>query len=178
MKLSNATDTVYEWCSTELPDLTWWLADQNNSFSFTNSPNGIGVIKLLTIKNDGRPAVEHKYNATTDKIETTNYISKILKFSVNIYSKYAIDEAELLRNSIDFYEYTELFFKNSLGHITSSEVRNLTDLISSEFETRGQFDIDFYVKLAYSKEINRFVKARILGDFNDGEVSTDQTITI
>lgn len=171
------TDPIYDWCKDVLNTLTWRIADENSTFSLGDYPEGLGTIKVLNVKNSGRPYFIHVYNETTDKIEKTMQIAKHVTYSINVFGKDAVNKAEDLRNSVFFTSSNDIFFINKLGFIRTSDVRNLTNVISSEFEERGQFDVEFYLQIAYNKEIERIVSVPIKGDIDNGRVIIDRTIS-
>lgn len=179
MNLSNAKSTIYQWVAQELPLIQWRFAEQNSpSFVLSQYPNGIGTIKLLSTVNSGRGRIDTDYNAINDDFDVEYHGLKELVFSINIYGDNALDKAEQLRNSVNFPVYTEKFQSRNIGYIASTGVRDITQLISAQYETRAQFDIRFYTTVEYDKTVERIVEVNVKGDIEDGRIKTNQNITI
>ena len=175
MIFPQADSLVYDWASSEIPDVQWAFAEQNSMpFDLNTYPNGIGIIKLISIKNNGRGFVESTYNSNDDKFDLEYDSDKELMYSINLYGNNAFLKAEQLRNSVYFPNVNDLFVKNQLGFVMTSEHRNLTDMISAQWEPRSQFDIIFYYNVNYNKQIDRIAEVNVKGNIDDGKIETDQ----
>lgn len=178
--ITAAKVAVYQWLSDELPTIAWRFANQNSpGFKLSDAQAGIGTIDLLRTANAGRGVVKKVYNAINDNFDAIHYAYKQLTFSVNVYAKEdtAFSFVEQIKSSLYFSETTNHFNENAMGFISCSDIRNLTGIISAQFEYRAQADIDFYALITHGKQVDRIAEITIKGDIDDGRVMTQQTFT-
>lgn len=177
MTTNDLLDAIYNWCSTELASVRWQIAYINDApFDLKNNPAGIGVINLIYTQDVGQDISVLTYNPQGDDFTQTIDKPKYCTFSINIYGNDSYNIAERLRTSVFFESVNNAFVSAGLGYISSSDVKNLTQLVSTNYEKRAQFDITFYVNFEYNKNIERMVEVRVRGDFDEGRHETDQTI--
>lgn len=169
------TDVIYDWCKSELPSKTWRVANENSVFSLKEFPEGIGIINLTSVSNDARGWITNEYNGANDNFDSRYTGVKLLNFSLNIYGKNSYEKAEQLKNSVFFDVNHNIFNTNGITYVSSSSIRNLTNVISGEYESRAQFDIAFYIHIEYTKQIQRIDEVNINGNI-DNKIATSQKI--
>jgi hypothetical protein len=170
VSLVPAKNAVLKWASDEISAVQWRFANQNSpSFSLSRYPNGIGTIQLISVVQNGPGRVDSVYDEIIDKFIDTYIGRKRLRFSVNLFGPNSYDNAEKLKNSVLFDGIIQQFERDGLGFITTSEARNITALVSAQFEERAQFDISFYTNLEYVKTFDRIAQITVQGKIEDGD---------
>ena len=178
MSLLLAKSVVYNWCVNELADVQWSFEEQNSpNFKLSSNPNGIGKIKLLSV-GAARGRLDFDYEAGTDDFKESYNAMKILTFSINIFGDESFFQCDRLKSSAVFSENWELFSRNKIGFIDTTGTRDITALISAQFEPRAQFDIRFYTTIEYTKRVDRMVKFRLMGDYDNGRLLTNEEINL
>ena len=176
-----AIKTVLTWADKELPLVRWSRAEQSSApYDLNSYPDGIGTVKTLSLVSDGRGWKNQEFVEANDNFETTFVGTRAVTFSVNIFGNDAFQKAENLRSTVEFEENKAVFASKNLGFVSTSDTRNLTELVSSKYEERAQFDITFYMQTELVKEVDRIVTIKVAGTLKteNTELNEEQEIDI
>lgn len=161
--LSAIENGVYAWCSTELQDTQFIFENQNAPI-----PEGsFGSINVVSVSKIGIDGKHYDYSPDTDKFTESIEGPREVLVSVNIFGAEAFNRCAQLQASTRKTSSSIVFYQNGISFVDFTAIRDLTEVISGEWEPRAQFDITFYVNSSYNGLIDRIDSAQIDGKYND-----------
>jgi hypothetical protein len=84
--------------------------------------------------------------------------------SVNAYGPEAVDLMERIKNALQLPSITDILCKAGLAAVTESDIRDLSELRESSFETRMQMDVIFRRTVSTTDSLGTIEKVEINGE--------------
>jgi hypothetical protein len=170
-------DAVYDWLIKVHPGLKWIRAEQT-TIPPTPENENFGIFRIISNVRQGYDSAHMQYLQLEDKFDETVYSVRDITLSLDVFS--VDNSAEDILNkalvSLVSQEIKDIFYRAGFGILMYSDLRNLSAVISSRFNSRFQVDISIGANLNYTSRIDRVVTVPYSGDINNetitGEVSS------
>lgn len=148
---------------TNVTGIKWISANQNVDVPL----DPFGTIFLSGIDKFAEDVNRYEYNTILDNL--TEYVegARILNVSLNIFGAGANDFMAAIVASTHQTAHNTQLMNAGLAFINSSQIRDLTEVISSKFNERAQMDCQFYIESSYNLDIDRVAETNISGKFDD-----------
>lgn len=108
-----------------------------------------------------------------DHLEETHEGQRIVTASVQFFKKGALDSAKKLKNRISFSKHLQEMQLAGLGLVDVDQVRDLSAIVSSEWEQRAQLNITFHVVSVETMPVDIYDKFPVSINV-DGHISTTE----
>lgn len=92
--------------------------------------------------------------------------------SINVFGENAIDILAKVRDALDRPDVIETFIEAAVAHVDESEIRDLTSLLETEYEERGQMDITVSYVASSEVYVGTIDEVKIGGTVNGHTVPT------
>ncbi len=156
--LSAIENGVYAWCTDQIGGTTFIFEDQNAPI-----PDGsFATIKVVSVAKIAHDSMVYEYQQDNDKFKESVEGVRSALVSVNFYRDSAFNKAAQLHASLQKTNVTDLLWNNGLSFVQVSDIRDMDEIISAEWEQRAQFDITFYVNSGYNELIDRIDKVNVI----------------
>lgn len=170
---TNIENGLYDWASTVIGGIQWIFQKQNAPVP----QNPFGTIYVTGINTIGEDIVRYEYNSGPDNLTEFVEGPRYLRVDFNIYGTGAFDYLNQFRASVTQTESNIQLMNLGLAFIDSSEINDLTEVISSTWNERAQIEMRFYVSAQYSSEIVRIAEVNAAGNIQPNDINIDINVT-
>lgn len=162
----NIENGLYDWASTVINNIQWIFVKQNAPVP----QNPFGTIYVTGINTLGQDVVRYEYDSGTDNLNEFVEGPRLIRADFNIFGNGAFDLMSQLRASVAQTEFNIQLMNFGLAFIESSEINDLTEIISSTWNERAQIELRFYVTSQYSAPIVRIAEVNIAGNIQPNDI--------
>jgi hypothetical protein len=158
---------LYEWLSTIRPDVEWYRAEQNNIPPARASVN-FGTYNVISTIRQGIDGASYEYESGIDKFKEKAFSFKEIVVQLDVYTvdPSAEDIANEVLTSLWYQDIKDLFYLAGYSFLTSSNIRNLTELHSTRWIKRFSVDLHIGSRLQFIREIDRIVEFNFEGQIS------------
>lgn len=138
-------------------------------FAYPNAPRPTGDYILINIIQSMPVGIEESISVllSDDSIDVDYSNIEELFVSINTYGTNAYQIATKIKDSLARITVKDQLFAAGLGHLKTSVVRNIPEILNKIFEQRSQFDCFFSVRSSDEENIETIKKVEITNNLDD-----------
>lgn len=149
---------------------TWLSSIISDPIIFANSskPRQTGsyaTINILTWLPIGTPG-EELTSLPLDLVQIDYSQTYELLVSLNFFRDNSFNNASNVRDSIDLTTVQEQLRSAGLAFISTSDIRQITDVVKKSMEERYQFDVSFYTRSLTTEQIEQIKKIQVTNELD------------
>lgn len=124
--------------------------------------SSISILTYLPIGMNG----EEKTSLPLDLVKFEYSQTYQILVSLNFFRNTSFLNASKARDSFDLISTIESLQSNGLFFISTSDIRQITDVVKKEMEDRYQFDALFYIRSTETEEIEEIKKIEVTNEID------------
>lgn len=163
-----------------------WSSDAMNIdviIAHPNAPRPSGQYATIHVMQETREGWTGKKESVIEPVppETIRTILREysglfnLMVSVNVFRDDAMYYATALRDSVCKLSVKDFLWEAGLAFVSTSDIREITEVIDTKFEDRAQIDFFFHVRSEEDEEINEIKSVTITNQINGDTITIEQS---
>lgn len=130
------------------------------------------TVKIISVRIPGSSANLWS-DVSPTQVKETQHTQYQITASIQFFRSGALAAANKLRDRVTLSSALQLMQDLGLGYVSAKPVRNLAEVVNSNWEERAQLDIDFHIGGTEEDTINSFAKFPVSVSNGNSSTSTE-----